>query len=113
MPPFWENWIFWLYLSLWLPYAAFVVLYGLRSPWWKSAIGRGLMGMAASIVAVLTNVLLALAIEPYPWRRPVAIVLIAGAGMVGWYMLGNLVRLQRQERHPPPGTRQNTGDAHL
>lgn len=93
-----DNWAFWIYFAAWLPFALFVILYA-RSPWRSSAVGRGLMTVSASIVAVLTNALAALLLGPaYPLRGIFSLELIGATAVAGWYQLKNLLASQRSAR---------------
>ena len=97
--PFFASWTFWLYFAVWLPYVLFVWFYGLRSPWRDSPIGRGLMIVAAVIVAVLSNALLGMVFGQYPYRDAVRAILFAALSLAGWYQLRNLLTLQRDAEH--------------
>lgn len=99
MQPFFANWVFWLYVSVLLPYGLFVFFYARRSPWRDSHTGRGLMAVAASITAVLSFAVIAL-VAPIPenvrdWLR---VVLLGAVEYAGWLQLRNLLREQRTRR---------------
>lgn len=91
--PWYANWSFWLYAVTALPFALFVVLYGIKSPWRDTAVGRALMYLSASIVAVLAYVLVARVVGDFPGRDWVRFVLLGSVSAAGFYQLGNLLRL--------------------
>jgi len=95
-PPFWDNPAFWVYLLTWLPFVAFLTLYGTRSQWSESGIGRALFTLAASMVAVLTNALAGIVFGDYPGRDMFRLVLLGGVSLAGWNLLRNLVGVQRE-----------------
>lgn len=96
MPPFWARWWFWLYAAAWLPYLGCLLFYGLRSPWWRSRVGQSLMTLYASLVGVLTVVLL---VQVAPLPNPVGHLLIAitlgSVAVAGFIQLATILRLQR------------------
>jgi hypothetical protein len=100
VPPFYANWTFWAYAFVWLPFALFVVLYGCRSPWRSTAVGRGLMTLAGAITAVLTFVLVVLAVPIPPEVRDLLRgATLGGVAIAGWLQLKNLVQIQNRHRH--------------
>lgn len=46
----------------------YVLLYGLRSPWWKNVVGRSLMWLALSSTLLLTMISLSFVLGDYPGR---------------------------------------------
>ena len=103
---FWTRWEFWLYLAAWAPYTAFVLLYGFRSPWYRSALGRSLLLSKTVIAVLLTHVLLLVIFGDYPGRGAVRAFMVGAVIVAGWYQLTTLVRLQRQARRCPAPTLQ-------
>lgn len=97
MSPFYENLMFWAYAFVWLPFALFVVLYGVRSPWRSTSVGRGLMTLAASITAVLSFVLLVIAVPiPADVRDLLRGATLGSVGLAGWLQLKNLLVIQNR-----------------
>lgn len=100
------EWFFWLYLATWAPFAACLCLYGLRSPWRSSGVGRGLFYLYGAIVAILTLVLVVLLVDTPEWLVDVLRVLtLSGVCLAGFLQLKNLVKLQNErDSDPPPPT---------
>lgn len=93
---------FWLYLGTLLPYALCLVLYGIRSPWQMSPVGRGLFSLYAALVAVLAFAVVAqIAVIPTSVRDLLRAVLLGGVALAGWVQLSNILRLQRERRDSP------------
>jgi hypothetical protein len=99
-PAFYANWIFYAYLFVWLPFAASTALYAIRSPWRARPIGRALMALLGSLTAILSFVLVAMAM---PLPREVIDVLrgltLGSVGLAGWMILRQIHVLQG---HTPP-----------
>lgn len=103
MPDFLTNPLFWLYLAGWIPYTAFVLLYGFRSPWWVSVLGRSLLLSKCVIWLLLTHALLIVSMGPgYPGAGTIRAVLIGGVITAGWAQLSMLLREQTRDRKPEP-----------
>lgn len=96
MPPFWAIPAFWVYLLTWAPFASFLILYGLRSPWRATSTGRGIFTLTASMVAVLSNALAGVMLGDYPGRDLVRLILVGGVACAGWNLLRNLIGLQHE-----------------
>lgn len=93
---------FWIYLLCWIPYTAFVVLYA-RSPWRSSSTGVGLMTVAGSMVAVLTNALATVILGPaWPYRDVMRLIFLGCVAAAGWFQLKNLIVLQHKARRGTP-----------
>lgn len=91
------HWWTWLYVLCWLPYATCTALYGLRSPWRTSWVGRGLLAGYAAITAVLTVALVAsVATIPDEIRHTLVAATLGGVALAGFVQLANIVRLQRE-----------------
>lgn len=98
-PPFWTDWAFWFYVALTIPFALSLAFYGLRSPWHDSPMGRALFLLLASLVSVLTFVLIRLSGVIGPPATDVLRVVLLGAVMVaGWVLFIQIVRLQGEAR---------------
>lgn len=100
-----SHWWLWLYVVCWLPYAACLVLYGFRSPWRSSWVGRGLFAGYAAITGVLTLVLISsVASIPNEVRHSLIAAGLGAVSLAGFVQLANVIRLQK-ERTRPPGDR--------
>jgi hypothetical protein len=111
VPPFYEQWQFWLLALTLCPWLAFVSLYAARSPWWRWPIGRSLMLSKIVIVAVLINGIVGRIWPSYHHLRSVVyVVLIGGSFLAGCYQLLNLRREQRQDRDAPDTPRRRATD---
>lgn len=98
------TWVFWLYAVIAAPWVVCAVLYGLRSPWYRSAVGWSTFVSWASVAAALSLTALFLAV---PLSRTVeivvSVVVLGAIGVAGYVQLVNLVRAQRRDRdHPLP-----------
>src|SRR5690349_13747543 len=60
---------FWLYMALWLPYTALVIVYGFGSPWYESPIGRAFFLSKLALFLLTTWILSVLEFGRYPWFR--------------------------------------------
>ena len=91
--------IFWGYLALWIPFLAFELFYGFRSPWKQSAAGRALMILGGTLNLLLFQTILT-QVFGMGWtgRDEVRIVVFVLGFISGWYLLITLLRLQRQGR---------------
>jgi peptidoglycan/LPS O-acetylase OafA/YrhL len=91
-------WVFWLYLITWIPYAACLALYGLRSPWRESKVGRAMFALFASMTAVLTLAVVARVVDLSPlFREAWALVTLSCVALAGFGLLAAIVRLQRRD----------------
>lgn len=96
MPSFLTNWMFWAYAFVWLPFFLFVVLYAARSPWRSTSTGRALMTLGGSLTAVLTFVLVVIAVPlPAEVRDMLRGLTLGGVAIAGWMLLRELIRLQK------------------
>lgn len=80
-----------------VPYTLFIIIYGVRSPWWKTPVGRSLMVSNVVIIMLLGHLLVVIT-SPYPGRLFVwaaLFVLWMGSGV---FQLVMLLRLQRRNR---------------
>lgn len=106
---FWSSWVWWAYVFVWAPFATAAALYAFRSPWRVTAVGRSLMTLLASLTAVLTFVLVILAV---PLDESISSVLrgvtLGGVGVAGWMFLRELIVLQRQRQQDPCPKRRAT-----
>lgn len=96
--PFWGNWIFWSYAFVWIPFACSTVLYGTRSPWRTLPIGRALMLLLGSLTAILTYVLVLIAVPvPETLGDIIRGVTLGGVGTAGYLLLRQIYILQKQD----------------
>lgn len=90
---------FWLYTVGAVFWAVCAVAYGLRSPWWRSLIGRSLFGSWVSMACVL---ILAAIFRIVPLPHPVvvvlAVVVLAAVDTAGLVQLVTVLHLQRRDR---------------
>lgn len=102
MPPFYDRWWFWMYAVCWAPYTLCLAFYGLRSPWRRSAVGRGLFTLYGALVAILTLVLV-VQLAPLPLSVEIAlrVVTLTAVAVAGVIQLANILRLQRRDPADP------------
>ena len=93
MPPL----AFWLILA-WIPYTAFVLLYGFGFPWWSTVLGRSLLLSKTAIWLLLSHFLLRSAVGDYPGDEAMVPLLVTGVTIAGWTQLWFLVRTKREYR---------------
>lgn len=111
MSPFYEAWQFWLLVLTLVPWLLFVVLYAIRSPWYRTPVGRALMLSKVVIVAVLLNGIVG-RVWPHHHevRAAVYAVLIGGSFLAGCYQLLNLLHEQRRDRADAGSPRRRATD---
>lgn len=93
----------------------FIVMYAARSRGWhRSPIGRNMMAMAVCLAALLSMVLVQLAVRP---PQVTWLILLGALDLVMWWRVVLLWRAQHLDRWPPtsgqpeaPGTRPTTPD---
>ena len=109
--PFWANWIFWAYAFVWLPFTLSTVLYMARSPWRSLPIGRALMTLLVSLTAILTFVLIVMAV---PVPKQVTDILrgltLGSVGLSGWMLLRQIHVLQTVVKQEPVCPRRRSTD---
>lgn len=93
MPPL----ALWLILA-WIPYTAFVLLYGFGFPWWVTPLGRSLLLSKTAIWLLLTHFLLRAWVGQYPGDEAMVPLLVAGVTIAGWTQLWFLSRTWAQVR---------------
>jgi hypothetical protein len=80
-------------------WSACAVAYGIRSPWWRSLIGRSLFGSWTALACVL---ILAAVFRVLPLPHPVivvlAVVVLTAVDVAGLVQLVTVLHLQRQDR---------------
>lgn len=90
---------FWLYAVGAVFWAACALTYGLRSAWFRSAIGRSLVGSWTAFAAVL---ILATVFRIVPLPHPVivalAVVVLSAVDVAGLVQLVTVLHLQRRDR---------------
>lgn len=93
------TWIFWLYAMGAGAFTACALVYGLRSPWYRSAMGRALEALFASCAAVL---ILAVLVHVVNMPRQVAIGLsisvMTAVDVTALVLLVTVLRVQRNRR---------------
>lgn len=90
---------FWLWVTTFAPFALALALYGVRSPWQGSPVGRSLFMLLASLSAVLLFGVLAVAVVlPEALLSVLRFVLVGGVQVAGWVFLVQVIRLQRTPR---------------
>ena len=96
-PAFYANWAFWAYAFVWIPFAASSALYAARSPWRALPVGRALMTLLGSLTAVLTFVMIAVAV-PLPHRLIDVLrgLTLGSVGIAGWMLLRQIHVLQHR-----------------
>ena len=102
---FWVQPMFWLYFSTWVVFTACLLVYTLRSPWQRSGVGRAMVTLYGSLVAILTMVLLFLMdVIPEGSARDFLRSLTLGCvTLAGTVQLVTILRHQRRrnERNTP------------
>lgn len=94
-----SSWSFWLYATTLLSFALPLGFYGLRSDWRASRVGKGLLALYASIVAILALVTVSyLGWVPDDVRAVLRVVTLSGVQLAGWWQLANILRAQRRDR---------------
>lgn len=110
MRPFYEDWVYWLVLFTWVPWAGFVAVYWRSSPrWWRTTIGRGVMAPALSMLALLTFSLVARMFDlPGSALAAIRVVMFASVIAAGWLLLFALLRELRAARESDCPSRRST-----
>jgi hypothetical protein len=103
------SWIFWLYVIGGAAFSACALVYGLRSPWYRSPMGIALEASWTSLAAVL---ILAVLLHLFPLRRDVAvglsITVMTAVDVTALVLLVTVLRLQRRGRDEPTPRRRAT-----
>lgn len=89
---------FWMYVALWLPYTALVIVYGFGSPWYQSAIGRAFFLSKLALCLLTTFILSILIFGRYPFFQEVRAALLAVLAVAAWYQLITVLCIQHQRR---------------
>lgn len=90
---------FWLFAAALLPFLLCLVFYGFRSPWRDSRVGKSLMVLYGSLVAVLLYAVVAVAnVFPEMVQQVARVVLLGGISVAGWIQFANVLHFQRQAR---------------
>jgi hypothetical protein len=92
------NWIFWGYLTVLIPFLAFVILYATRSSWRLTRAGQGVMIISGTLTLLLLQTELNLMFGEWPGRDIVRVIVLLGGFVGGWYQLVTLLRAQRDDR---------------
>lgn len=77
----------------------FVLFYGLRSRWERSAVGRSVFTLAASLAAVYILVGVTLLVGDFPYRGWIRLVVYAAVSVAQWVLFVVLLRTQHRGRH--------------
>ena len=92
---------FWLYAVGAVFWAGCAVAYGVRSPWWRSAIGRSMFGSwAALALTLILAAVFRVAPIPHPVVVVLAVIVLSAVDAAGLVQLLTVMHLQR--RDPPP-----------
>jgi hypothetical protein len=100
LPPFYAEPTFYQYLATWAVFTACLLFYGLRSPWRESSVGKAMVTLYGSLVAILTLVLLIL-VGLIPEGQPrdlLRTLTLGGMTLAGAVQLAAILRLQRRDR---------------
>jgi len=90
--------IFWLYAVGAVLWTGLLLLYGLRSPWWRSTTGRVMVLTFASLSAVLVLAAVFRFVHPPLWLAvPLALAVLGAVDLAGLVQLINVWRLQRRD----------------
>lgn len=99
--PFWAHPAFWAFAVAFLPFALCGLLYGFRSPWYASGVGRSMMALYAVISGVLGY---ALVVQVIPASASVVdavrAVTMGAVALAGCLQLASIVHYQRRRRPP-------------
>ena len=77
----------------------FVLFYGLRSRWEKSAVGRSVFTLAASLAAVYVLVGVTLWLGDFPGRGWIRLGVYSAVSTAMWVLFIVLLRTQHRGRH--------------
>ena len=72
----------------------FVLIYGLRAPWWRSKEGWNLFGFTATIALLLDLTVVAHFWGPFPGLRWIALAIYAAIAVFMWQRLWLMLRAQ-------------------
>ena len=100
--------IFWLYAVGAVLWTGLLLLYGLRSPWWRSTTGRVMVLTFASLSAVLVLAAVFRFVHPPLWLAvPLALAAatLAAVCVAGCVQLATILRLQRRDPSATPRRR--------
>lgn len=96
------TWIFWLYAAGAFFWAACAVVYGVRSPWWRSPQGRTMFGSWTALALVLTLAALFRVMQlPHRLAVDLAAGVLSAVVAAGVVQLGTVVWLQRRRADEP------------
>ena len=100
MTAFYTDWVFWLILVTWVPWAVFVVRYWSTVPrWWRGEVGRGVMSPALAVTILLTFALINRMFDlPYYMSNALRVVMFTAVIVAGWLLLFALLGEQRRAR---------------
>lgn len=90
-----------LFWACMLPAVVFVVLYGLRSRWWVTDIGRIIMGLCMSLTYMTGLSLVRFALEDFPGEDVFRIAGYLAINIGLWHMVLTLTRIQKATRNTP------------
>lgn len=77
----------------------FVLLYGFRSPWYKSLLGRALFTKSLALALLLNLSLVGYWWPNYPLRHPIGVIVVFLVLLGAWMQLVALVH-EKLSRHP-------------
>lgn len=87
-----ENIILWLITLAAPAQTLFVLIYGTRSPWYRSLLGRALFTKALALGLLLDLSLVAHWWPDYPGQKPITIIIVALVLAGAWLQLAALLR---------------------
>lgn len=102
---------FWLYAAGAVFWAGCAVAYGVRSPWWRSAIGRSMFGSWVSMACVLIlAAIFRVAPIPHPVVVVLAVIVLSAVDAAGLVQLVTVLHLQLRRDDLPrrPSDRQES-----
>lgn len=92
-------WSVLLYGAAFVPYAACLALYGCRSRWRRSRVGRAQFTLYAVLALVLgLALLLRLVPLPYPVAVALAVTSLGAVAVAGWVQFVAILRAQSRDR---------------
>ena len=90
-----------LFWACMLPAVVFVMLYGLRSRWWVTAIGRIIMGLSMSLTYITGLSLVRFSLEDFPGEDVLRFAGYLAINIGLWHMVLTLTRIQKATRNAP------------
>ena len=100
MRPFWLDWEYWLIVFTWIPWVTFTAVYWQSAPrWLMTAIGRGVMAPALSMLTLLSFGLVQRMFDlPPVVLAGIRVCMFASVIVAGWLLLFALLKELRRAR---------------